>query len=268
MPGVSTTTVGSAVVAGAEAMAALEAAIAPARIWPPREFFQAKREELERRHRRFGDTSDNLEPDIKDGPGGLRDLHTLGWMALRAFGVSDLEALVSLGHLGPDAAAALGRERRSLARLRWGLHLVAGRTEERLRFDYQKSLAQRLGFEDDGHSLGVEKMMQGFYRSAAVVRRISDRLLQRFEEQFDGEASPEPVGDGFSLRRGYLSADDPFWPHGDIRSIFALFACWARTADVRGLHSMTARGLAEMCRDQPAGQGECRKPNDTRNEPG
>jgi [protein-PII] uridylyltransferase len=238
--------------AGNAAQQALARAVAPGLVWPTREFFLAKREELQRRHQRFGDTADNLEPDIKDGPGGLRDLNTLGWMALRAFGVSNIDALVGLGHLGLDEAAALKRERLVLARLRFGLHLVAQRAEERLRFDHQKTLAARMGFVDDAESLGVEKMMQGFYRSAAVIRRISDRLLQRFEEQFDGEASPEPVGDGFSLRRGYLSADDPAWPHGDIRSLFALFACWARTPDVRGLHSMTARGLAEMLDEIPA----------------
>lgn len=234
------------------AQQALARTVSPSLIWPAREFFQAKREELLLRHQRFGDTADNLEPDIKDGPGGLRDLNTLGWMALRTFGVSNIDALVGLGHLGLDEAAALKRERLVLARLRFGLHLVAQRAEERLRFDYQKTLAQRMGYADDAESLGVEKMMQGFYRSAAVIRRISDRLLQRFEEQLDGEAAPEPVGDGFSLRRGYLSADDPQWPHADIRSIFALFACWARTPGVRGLHSLTARGLAEMLDEIPA----------------
>ncbi|KRG67472.1 protein-PII uridylyltransferase [Stenotrophomonas terrae] len=239
-------------VADATAQHGLARAIAPSLVWPPREYFLAKREELLARHQRFGDTADNLEPDIKDGPGGLRDLNTLGWMALRAFGVSNIDALVGLGHLGLDEAAALKRERQVLARLRFGLHLVAQRPEERLRFDYQKTLAARMGFGDDAESLGVEKMMQGFYRSATVIRRISDRLLQRFEEQFDGEATPQAVGAGFSLRRGYLSADDPMWPHGDIRSIFALFACWARTNDVRGLHSMTARGLAEMLDEIPA----------------
>ena len=85
----------------------------------------AKREELRLRHARFGDTSENLEPNIKDGPGGLRDLHTLGWMALRTFGVRELEPLIGLGHLGPDEAAALARERRALGRLRYGLHPVS-----------------------------------------------------------------------------------------------------------------------------------------------
>lgn len=239
------------VMADGAAQRALAQAVTPERIWPARDFFLAKRDELLARHQRFGDTADNLEPDLKDGPGGLRDLNTLGWMALRAFGVRDLDALVGLGHLGIDEAAAMKRERSVLARLRFGLHLVAQRPEERLRFDYQKALAERMGFVDDVESLAVEKMMQGFYRSAAVIRRISDRLLQRFEEQFDGEAMPEPVGDGFSLRRGYLSADDPQWPHGDVARIFALFACWARTQEVRGLHSLTARGLAEMLDEIP-----------------
>ncbi|MCS3808990.1 [protein-PII] uridylyltransferase [Xanthomonas sp. 4461] len=239
-------------VADGEARAALAAAIAPQWVWPPRDFFQAKREELLARHQRFGDTADNLEPDIKDGPGGLRDLQTLGWMALRAFGVKDLEALVGLGHVGFDEAAALRREREELARLRFGLHIVANRPEERLRFDYQKTLAQRLGFADDPESLGVEKMMQRFYRSAALIRRISDRLLQRFEEQFDGEAVPEPLGDGFSLRRGYLAADAESWPDGDVLQVFALFAQWAAHRDVRGLHSLTARALAEVLQQLPA----------------
>ncbi|WP_229731061.1 [protein-PII] uridylyltransferase [Pseudoxanthomonas indica] len=233
------------VVAEAQDEARLMDAVAPARVWPPRDYFVAKREELRQRHARFGDTSENLEPNIKEGPGGLRDLHALGWMALRTFGVRDLEPLVGMGHLGPDEAAALARERRALGRLRYGLHLVAGRPEERLRFDYQKTLAERLGFVDDAENLGVEKMMQGFYRSAAIVRRISDRLLQRFEEQFDGEALPEPLDEAFALRRGYLAARDPLWPQNDVSQVFALFAMWAAQPQVRGLHSRTARALAE-----------------------
>ncbi len=227
-------------------------AVSPARVWPPRDFFVAKREELRMRHVRFGDTSDNLEPNIKDGPGGLRDLHTLGWMALRTFGVRDLEPLVGMGHLGQDEAAALARERRALGRLRYGLHRVAGRPEERLRFDYQKALAQRLRFADDAESLGVEKMMQGFYRSAAIVRRISDRLLQRFEEQFDGEALSEPLDVRFASRRGYLAARDADWPQGDVAQVFALFATWAAHPSLRGLHSRTARALAESLPRLPA----------------
>ena len=235
------------VVADPAAVAALARAIAPDRAWPARDFFVAKAQEQAERHMRYGDTSDNLEPNLKDGPGGLRDLQTLGWMARRAFGTHELDPLVALGHVGADESAALGRERLALSRLRYGLHLVAGRAEERLRFDHQKALAERLGFADDARNLGVEQMMQGFYRSAAVVRRIGDRLHQRFEEHFDGAAEPEPVDgdDRFELRRGYLAARDHGWPRDDIGEVFALFATWARLGELRGLHTHTARALAE-----------------------
>jgi [protein-PII] uridylyltransferase len=231
-------------VASEGACKALADAVSPDKVWPPREFFAIKREEMRLRHARFGDTSDNLEPDIKDGPGGLRDLHTLGWMALRTFGVRDLEALVGMDQLGHDEAIALARERRVLGRLRYGLHLVAGRPEERLRFDYQKTLAARLDYVDAPGSLAVEQMMQGFYRSAAIVRRISDRLLQRFEEQFEGESEPRALDQAFELRRNYLAASSAQWPR-DIGDVFALFSTWAAQPQISGLHSQTARALAE-----------------------
>ena len=234
------------------AQAVLADAVATGKVWPARDYFIAKSEEQRVRHARFGDTSDNLEPNLKEGPGGLRDLHTLAWMALRSFGVRELQPLIGLGHLGADEGAALERERRVLMKLRYGLHLVAGRGEERLRFDHQKALAQRLGFADDAQNLGVEQMMQGFYRSAAIVRRINDRLLQRFEEQFDGAAVPEPLDERFELRRGYLAARSGDWPRNDIAEVFALFAMWAAQPQVRGLHSHTARSLAEALPALPA----------------
>ena len=238
-------------VADDAAIARLQASASPALVWPARDFFAAKREELRLRHARYGDTADNLEPNLKEGPGGLRDVHTLRWMALRILGTGDMESLVAIGLMGADEIATIRRERQALSRLRWGLHLVAGKREERLRFDYQKLLAARLGHEDSGGNLGVEQMMQGFYRSAALVLRIGDRLLQRFEEQLEGEAEPEPIDELFELRRGYLAARDPVWPRTP-DALFAMFAVWAQRGDVRGLHSRTARALAETLPMIPA----------------
>ena len=225
-------------------IARLQEAISPAHAWPPREYFLAKREEQRERHARFDDTADNLEPNLKDGPGGLRDVQTLHWMALRVLGARGLEPLVALGQFGADEYATLERQRRELSRLRWGLHLVAGRREERLRFDYQKALAARLGHTGDAGNLAVEQMMQGFYRSAALVLRINERLLQRFEEQLEGDAVPEPLEEGFDALRDYLHARDPEWPRG-IDEVFDLFEVWAAHPRLRGLHSQTARALAE-----------------------
>jgi len=229
----------------------LAEAVAPRRIWPPRDYYVAKREEQRARHARYGDTADNLEPNLKEGPGGLRDVQTLRWMALRIIGTWDPDSLVAIGQLGVDEFATLERERRALSRLRFGLHLVAGKREERLRFDYQKLLAARLGHTDTADNLAVEQMMQGFYRSAALVLRIGERLLQRFEEQLEGEAIPQPIDSQFELRRGYLAARDPGWPR-NAEDVFALFAVWAARDDVRGLHSHTARTLAEALPRMPA----------------
>ncbi|KGM56494.1 protein-PII uridylyltransferase [Lysobacter arseniciresistens ZS79] len=229
----------------------LQSAVSPRQVWPPQAFFEAKRDELLERHARYGDTADNLEPNLKEGPGGLRDVQTLHWIALRVIGTADMESLVAFGQLGADEVATIERERRALARLRYGLHLVAGKREERLRFDYQKLLAARLGFEDAGGTLAVEQMMQGFYRSASLVLRIGERLLQRFEEQLQGEAEPEPLDELFELRRGYLAARDPDWPHAPAE-VLALFETWARRGETRGLHSHTARALAEALPRFPA----------------
>ncbi|MCA0394566.1 MAG: [protein-PII] uridylyltransferase, partial [Proteobacteria bacterium] len=239
-------------VASPEMAMRLADAVSADKVWPAREFFHAKREELRQRHARFGDTADNLEPNIKEGPGGLRDIHTLRWMARRTFGTRDIESLIPLGHLGVDEYAALEREWRVLSRLRYGLHLVANKREERLRFDYQKMLAARLQHIEDADNAAVEQMMQGFYRSAAIVLRIGDRLLQRFEEQIEGDVEATPLDAEFAMKRGYLVARDEFWPGGDMGRVLALFALWADHPEAKGLHSKTARALAESLHALPA----------------
>ncbi|GAA4807720.1 [protein-PII] uridylyltransferase [Lysobacter hankyongensis] len=239
-------------VADDAARQALRAAIAPDRVWPARAFFRVKVEEQRQRHARFGDTADNLEPNLKDGPGGLRDIQTLRWMAQRLLGSGNLESMLTFGQIGAVEFDTLERERKALSRLRFGLHLVAGRREERLRFDYQKPLATRLGHTDDADSLAVEQMMQGFYRSAGRVLRINDRLLQRFEEQLEGAGETLPLDERFELRRGYVAARDRAWLQQGAAEVFELFGVWAAHPESRGLHSMTAWALAETLPKIPA----------------
>ena len=115
----------------------LKVALNASDFWPPKAFFDGKREELRQRHARYNDTAYNLEPNLKEGPGGLRDLHTLAWLSKRLCGVDRVCDLEGIGLLGSDEAETLSRELWSLARLRIGLHLVAGRREERLLFEHQ-----------------------------------------------------------------------------------------------------------------------------------
>ncbi|MBS0461879.1 MAG: [protein-PII] uridylyltransferase, partial [Proteobacteria bacterium] len=228
----------------ASAQAVLRDAIAPSVVWSPADYFAGKRDEQRLRHARFNDTANNLEPNIKDGPGGLRDLQTLRWLAQRVLGAPDLAALVALGQLGVDENAALDREWKALARIRFALHLVAGRAEERLLFDHQRALAARLGFVDERRdNLAVEQLMQGFFRSAAIVLRINERLLQRFEEQIEGPVAAVALVPGFVSLRGYLAFADGGAPSP--AQCLDLFAAWAAHPQLRGLHSESARRLAE-----------------------
>ena len=224
---------------------ALVKALSPKKMWPPGKYFEAKREEQRARHARYNDTADNLEPNLKEGPGGLRDLHSVTWMGMRLYGVPGLRALVPLGLLGEVECSTLEQKWADLARLRFGLHLVAGRREERLLFDHQKALASLMGLKDEEGNLAVEQMMQGFFRAAATMLRINDRLLQRFEEQLAGVAAPVPVQPGFELRHGYLAMTDAPRLGRGMTEILQLFAVWTRLESARGLHSETARALAE-----------------------
>jgi [protein-PII] uridylyltransferase len=223
---------------------ALSAALAPSKLWPPAKYFAAKREEQLARHARFNDTADNLEPNLKEGPGGLRDLHTVTWMGMRLYGVPGLRALVPLGLLGADECASLEQRWAEIARLRFGLHLVANRREERLLFDHQKALAALMGLADEEGNLAVEQMMQGFFRAAGIMLRINDRLLQRFEEQLAPKSAPVPVAPGFELRHGYLAMTDASRLSAGMAEVLELFSVWSGL-DSRGLHSETARALAE-----------------------
>ena len=227
------------------ALDGLEDALRGDGLWPASAYFDAKRAEWTGRHARYNDTANNLEPNLKEGPGGLRDLHTLTWLARRIYRVPGLEALVPLGLLGADEERTLKRDWAVIARLRFGLHLVANRREERLRFDHQKPLAARLGLKDEASdNLAVEQMMQALFRAAQTVQRISERLLQRFEEQLADRVERVPVAPGFALVNGYLQRE----AHGPVRSAleaFAVFATWAARADAKGLHSETARAMAE-----------------------
>ncbi|MEB2316325.1 MAG: [protein-PII] uridylyltransferase [Xanthomonadaceae bacterium] len=215
-------------------------------LWPAESFLEAKRAEWRGRHARFNDTAYNLEPNIKDGPGGLRDIHALGWLAKRLFGVRGLEDLVPLGVLGADEFRVLDTHRRALSRLRYGLHLVSGRREERLLFDYQKILASRLGLHDEhSENLAVEQMMQGFFRSAALVTRLGDRLLQRFDESLRETEAPVGIdadfvriGQSLALRDAALLQRRPI-------TILRLFRVWQQHPELATLHSATARALGE-----------------------
>jgi len=163
--------------AGSELLAfALEAMVDDKTLWPAAEYFAAKRAEQGQRFARFNDTAYNLEPNLKEGPGGLRTLDLLRWLGRRITRAADFDALVAQGVLDPTERAALERSEATLRRYRYALHLAAGRAEERLLFDHQRALAAELGFRDEHEkNLAVEQFMRSSSASWSSSIRRADR---------------------------------------------------------------------------------------------
>lgn len=190
--------------------ASLRAIVDDPALWPPRDYLAARLAERDARHARHNDTASNLEPNLKDGPGGLRTLDALRWLGRRLAHAGGFEAMQEAGLLDPAERASLCEAETTLRRYRWALHQEAGRPEERLLFDYQRALAVRLGFEDEHEkNLGVEQFMQGYYRAASQVERLGVQIAERFVELLEPSDEATPVGKDFLRHGTRLSAHDP-----------------------------------------------------------
>ena len=179
-------------------------------IWPTRTYYQAKLNETERRHRKFADTAFNLEPNIKEGPGGLRDIHTISWIAMRHFGSRGLQDLVKHGFLDEQEYRALIRGRNYLWKMRNALHLATGRREDRLLFGHQIQLAKNFKLFDDDANQAVEKLMKPYFRTVKELKHITTMLQQHFAESIlaSKQQNVVPVNKHFKLVDGYLDFID------------------------------------------------------------
>lgn len=188
----------------------LKAIVDDPALWPPAEYLAVRLSERDARHARYNDTAYNLEPNLKDGPGGLRTLDALRWLGRRLAHADDFDDMVVEGLLDPAEKDTLEQSESTLRRYRFALHLEAGRAEERLLFDYQRALAARLGFQDEHEkNLGVEQFMQGYYRAASQVERLGVQIAERFEEMLEPPAHAQPVGEDFVRYGKRLAVRDP-----------------------------------------------------------
>ena len=228
--------------AGPEALFdAMQAAILPANMWPSDQFFEEKRKEQIARHHRYHDTAYNLEPNVKGSPGGLRDIQMIGWVAKRHFGAATLAELVDHRFLTPGQLQRLEDGQAFLWRIRFALHILTGRREDRLLFDHQKKLAEMLGYEDAVYMLAVEQLMQRYYRTVMDLSRLNEMLLQLFEEAIlmDPDAPAEPLNHNFKVRNGYLqTADDQVFQR-DPSALLELFVLLQQNQALRGVSAYT-----------------------------
>ena len=215
-------------------------------IWPGRAFFRAKWEEQIARHRKFHDTAFNLEPNIKEGPGGLRDIQMIGWVAKRHFGAETLGDLVGHGFLTDEEFRTLTAGQEFLWRVRYGLHILAGRREDRLLFDHQRSLARLFGYRDDDTRLAVEQFMKEYYRTVMELERLNEMLLQYFQEEilYASETdAPKPLNRRFQSRRGFIevTAANVFRLHPF--AMLEMFLILAQNPALKGVRAGTIRQL-------------------------
>ncbi|GMU42057.1 MAG: [protein-PII] uridylyltransferase [Xanthomonadales bacterium] len=218
-------------------------------MWPAADFLRAKIGERDERQARHADTAHNLEPNLKSGRGGLRDLHTARWIALRAFGRESWPALATLGLLEVDEAARLQRAERWLSDLRFALHVVSGRREERVLFDHQPALAQLFAAarRNGVREHPVEALMHRYFSAAGDIDRLSRALIERIARRIDGALAvlqPVPGHPRYGVRDGALELADESAELARPVDLIEPFLCIARSGASSTLGPELAHSLA------------------------
>ena len=201
------------------------------------EFVAAKLAERDQRHIRMGDSRYVVEPNVKDGKGGLRDLHALYWIGKYVHAVDRPADLVGAGLLSAAEFRRFDRAERFFWSVRCHLHLLAGRAEERLSFEYQPRIAEIMRYADRPGKSAVERFMQFYFLNAKAVGDLTGLFLAQLDEQLARKGfrfalptirrRPKRLG-GFVLDRGRIAipADD-FFREQPVR-LLELFALAAR----------------------------------------
>lgn len=154
----------------------------PKKIWSTDNYFEKKIQEQKNRHKKFNDTAYKLEPNIKESPGGLRDIQMIGWVAKRHFDNIDLKNLVKHKFITSSEYEVLRRGRNLLWGVRFALHMLTKRREDRLLFEYQRSIAELFGFKEKNNQ-GIENFMKMYFKTIREINRLNEIILQNLQEE-------------------------------------------------------------------------------------
>lgn len=236
--------------------------------WTDFDFYTKKMEEQTARHAQHHNTEYNLEPDIKNAPGGLRDINQVGWIAKRYYRVVRLYDLVHLGFISEFEYTELEACEDILWLIRHHLHRITGRNENRLLFDYQRTVAERMHYdalETDHHNAIIERFMRDYYRAAMRVSTFNEMLLAYFFETAIEPKLPEftpqkvtPLNERFELVNQKISVRHHKVFSETPSAILELFFFMASRDDVAGIRARTLRllmlaanGIDENFRQNP-----------------
>ncbi len=207
-------------------------------------FYEAKTLEQQQRHLKYHDTAYNLEPNVKESPGGLRDLQTVLWIA-RAAGLGRTwRELAQAGLITRQEARTVSRQEGLIGALRVRLHYLSGRREDRLVFDLQNALARELGLADTATKGASEQLMQRYYRAAKLVRQVNVILLQNLHARLF-PISTEPVaidGDFQSIDELLDIRDEALFERRPAAMLDA-FLTMQRHPELKGMSARTLRAL-------------------------
>lgn len=214
------------------------------KIWPSEQFFHAKFMEQRARYAKFHDTAYNLEPNIKEGPGGLRDIQIIAWIFKRHYHAQTLQELINYDFLSPSEYAELIAGQQMLWRLRYALHTLTGRGEDRLLFDYQYDLAAWFGFAKTEATQDVERFMQYYFRTVVGLERLNEILLQLFDERFISHANTRqiiPINNKFNSVGRYLEVADENVFQRDPPALLEIFLALQQSPSLLGIRASTIR---------------------------
>ncbi|MGB2271776.1 MAG: nucleotidyltransferase domain-containing protein, partial [Pseudomonadales bacterium] len=213
-------------------------------MWPSSEFFMGKWKEQRNRHRDTNSNEYNLEPNIKTSPGGLRDIQNIIWIAQRHLGEGNISRLEKSGFLTEVEAVNLVEGINFLWKVRYALHMLSQRHEDRLLFEYQIKVASLFGYADDDANLAVEKFMHEYYRRVLLLAELNDVLIQHFDQDrvlTDDKEELISLNERFCVRNGYIDVVDEQVFVDHLWALIEIFVLMAEHNYIRGVRASTMR---------------------------
>jgi [protein-PII] uridylyltransferase len=214
---------------------------------PLAHFITQKKNEQQHRHHLFNKTSYNLEPDVKNGPGGLRDLHILQWLTLRRFNTFNLAALCDAHFITQEELLILNQAREFLLSVRFALHELAHRAEDRLSFDFQPQLADIFAISGETANQKVEAFMQTFFTNCHTVLIFSEIILSLFIQDSSTKSIQieQTLNDDFFVYNNTIfHSNNTIFSHTPT-SIMKLFLFYAENQTILQIAPNTIRELLQ-----------------------
>ncbi|MCK5916881.1 MAG: [protein-PII] uridylyltransferase [Cocleimonas sp.] len=236
----------SRLLTGSEALfQQLQTQVQESDLWPSSNFFAAKLAEQKKRYQHYGDSSYRVEPNLKEGPGGMRDIQMIDWIIQREYGTSSLLLLVKEDIVSQEELETLVEGRNYLWKVRFGLHQLAGRKEDRLLFNYQRPLAKQFGYEgSEEDNACIEGFMQQYYRTITSLERITEVILGILRERiFSQSAATEQINSFYLNQSGYLGLVDENLFAQHPHTLLEVFHMLQITPHMVGMSANTIRAI-------------------------